>query len=95
VTRRIRASNRLRDFVGLHPDVEAVVQHVGLRTWDVVLVDVTGLWVREEVRSEAQAEAVCADLGIRLSRGWADPRIARRMARRDHWNTPAGQRRGL
>jgi hypothetical protein len=90
-----RASGRLRDFVSLHPEVEAIVQHVGLRTWDLVLVDVTGLWVREEVRSEAQADSVCRDLGVRLNRGWDDPRLARRLARRDHWNTPDGQRRAL
>ncbi len=90
-----RAPNRLRDFVMLHPQVEAVVQHVGLRTWDLLLVDATGLWVREEVPSPEDAEAVCADLGIRLNRGWDDPRLARRMARRDHWATHDGQRRAL
>jgi hypothetical protein len=90
-----RAPNALRDFAKLHPEVEAVVQHVGLHTWDLVLVDVAGLWVRDEVESEEAAEAVCRELGIRLHRGWEDPRIVRRMNRRDHWNTPDGQRRAL
>jgi hypothetical protein len=90
-----RASNRLRDFVGRHREVEAVVQHVGLRTWDLLLIDVTGLWIREEVHSEEQAAAVCRDLRVRLNRGWDEPRLARRMAKRDHWNTPDGQRRAL
>jgi hypothetical protein len=89
------APHRLRDFVALHPDVEAVLQHVGLRTWDLVLIDLTGLWIREEVRSEAEAEALCADLRIRLSQGWQDARLARRMAARNHWTTPDGQRRAL
>jgi hypothetical protein len=78
----------------MHTEVEAVLQHVGLETWDLVLVDVTGLWLREEVRSEERAEAICRDLGIRLNREW-DPRLARRVAHRDHWGTPDGQRRAL
>jgi hypothetical protein len=81
--------------VALHPDVQAVLQHVGLRTWDLVLIDVTGLWIREEVHSEAEAEAVCADLAIALFRGWEDRRLARRMAARNHWTTSDGQRRAL
>jgi hypothetical protein len=90
-----RAPNTLRDFAKLHPEVEAVLQHVGLRTWDLVLVDVNGLWVRDEFESEETADAVCRELGLRLHRGWEDPRIVRRMNLRDHWNTPDGQRRAL
>jgi hypothetical protein len=90
-----RASNRLRDFVIRHPDVEAVIQHVGLRTWDLLLIDLTGRWIREEVRSEEQAEAVCRDLRVRLNRGWDDPRLSRRMGERNHWTGPDGQRRAL
>jgi hypothetical protein len=88
-----RAPNALREFAILHPEVEAVLQHVGLRTWDLVLIDVTGLWVRDEFESQEAAEAACRELGIRLHHGWDDPRIARRMNGRDHWNTPDGQRR--
>jgi hypothetical protein len=90
-----RAPNALRDFAKLHPEVEAVLQHVGLSTWDLVLVDVNGLWVRDELESQEAAEAACRELGIRLHRGWDDPRIVRRMNLRDHWNTPHGQRRAL
>jgi hypothetical protein len=89
-----RASDRLRDFVGRHPEVEAVVQHVGLRTWDLLLIDVTGLWIREEVPSREHAEAVCRDLRVRLNDGW-DARLARRLARRNQWTTADGQRRAL
>jgi hypothetical protein len=32
-------------------------------------------------------------LGIRMHRGWDDPRMTRRMNARDHWNSPDGQRR--
>jgi hypothetical protein len=90
-----RAPNGLRDFAKLHREVEGVLQHVGLRTWDLVLVDVTGLWVRDEFASEEDAEATCRELGIRMHRGWDDPRMARRMNARDHWSSPDGQRRAL
>lgn len=79
----------------IRPEVEAVFQRVGLRTFDLVLVDLDGTWIREEFASEEDAEAACRDLGIRMNRGWDDPRLARRMNKRDHWNTPGGQRRAL
>lgn len=90
-----RAPSALREFAKLHPEVEAVLQPVGLRTWDLVLIDVTGRWVRDVFETEEAAEATCRELGIRLHRGWDDARIARRMNGRDHWNTPDGQRRAL
>ena len=90
-----RAPNGLRDFAKLHREVDGVLQHVGLRTWDLVLIDVTGLWVRDEFASQDDAEATCRELGIRMHRGWDDPRMARRMNARDHWNSPDGQRRAL
>lgn len=90
-----RAPNALRDFAKLHPEVEGVLQHVGLRTWDLILIDPAGLWIRDEFESEEAAEAACRELGIRMHRGWDDPRMVRRMASRDHWNTPDGQRRAL
>ena len=88
-------SGALRDFVKLHREVEGVLQHVGRETWDLVLIDVEGLWVRDELASEQEAEAICRQLGIRVHRGWDDPRIVRRMNARDHWNRPGGQRRAL
>lgn len=91
----VRAPSALRRFVMLRPDVEAVLQYVGLRTWDLLLIDAKGNWVRDEFSSEEHAEAVCRDLGIRMHRGWDDPRMARRMNKRDHWNEPGGQRRAL
>jgi hypothetical protein len=90
-----RAPNVLRDFAKLHREVEGVLQHVGLRTWDLVLIDVSGLWVRDEFASERDAEAACRELGIRMHRGWDDPRMTRRMNARDHWTSPDGQRRAL
>ncbi len=90
-----RAPGALRDFVKLHQEVEAVLQHLGLRTWDLVLIDVDGAWVRDEFESEERALAACEELGVRPHRGWEDPRMARRMGSRDHWNRPGGQRRAL
>ncbi len=85
----------LVEFVKLHPQVEGVIQHVGLQTWDLLLVDVTGLWDREEFATEGAAEAACRTLRIPAHHGWLDPRLARRMNRRDHWNTSDGERRAL
>ncbi len=70
-----------------------MLQHVGLRTWDLVLIDVEGNWIRDELASPEDAESVCGELGLRLHRGWDDPRLSRRMIARDHWNAPGGQRR--
>ncbi len=50
-----RVPNHLAEFVKLHPQVEGVIQHVGLQTWDLLLVDVTGLWVRDEFPTEGAA----------------------------------------
>lgn len=90
-----RAPDGLRDFAKLHFEVEAVVQHVGLRTWDLVLIDVEGNWVRDVFESDEAAERACHELGIRMHRGWDDSRLVRRMKARDHWGRPGGQRRAL
>ena len=90
-----RIPNHLAEFVKLHPQVEGVIQHVGLQTWDLLLVDVTGLWARDEFSSADAAEAACRALRIPVHRGWDDARLVRRMNARDHWNTPDGQRRAL
>jgi hypothetical protein len=90
-----RPPGRLQDFVKLRPEVEAVLQHVGRETWDLVLIDLDGTWIREEFPSAEAAEIACGVLGVRLHAGWDDPRMTRRMNARDHWNTPGGQRRAL
>lgn len=80
------APSVLREFVKLHPEVEGVLQRVGLRTFDLVLADVQGSWIHHVVASAEEAEAICRDLGIRLNEGWDDPRLARRLACFDRWN---------
>jgi hypothetical protein len=90
----VRPAGRLVDFVKLRPEVEAVLQHVGSQTWDLLLVSVDGTWIREEYSSAEAAEAAGRALGVRVQHGWDDPRVTRRMAR-DHWGAPGGQRRAL
>ena len=89
-----RVPSALRDFVKIHREVEAILQRAGIRTWDLVLVDVEGNWSRGVFASDVYAEEACADLGIPMVRGW-DARLTRRMNARDHWNSPGGQRRAL
>jgi len=90
-----RVPYHLAEFVKLHRQVEGVIQHVGLQTWDLLLVDVTGLWDRDEFPTREGAEAACRTLRIRSHQGWDDPRLVRRLNGRDHWNTPDGRRRAL
>jgi hypothetical protein len=84
----------LRRFAQLRPDVEAVLQRCGLRTFDLVLIDGEGNWTRWVFASEEAAAAAAEDLEVPLHRGW-DDRMAKRMNRRDHWNEPGGQKRAL
>jgi len=93
--RSAKVPYHLAEFVKLHRQVEAVIQHVGHDTWDLLLIDVTGLWDRDEFTSEEAAETAGASLGVRVHRDWSDVRVARRMNARDQWNTPDGQRRAL
>jgi hypothetical protein len=79
----------------LHRDVEAVLQRCGRDTWDLLLIDVDGNWTRWVFVSKELAEAAARELDVPLHEGWDDPRMARRMNRRDHWNEPGGQRRAL
>jgi hypothetical protein len=92
---RHRIDPAVSRFVKLAPQVEAVVQHVGRATWDLVLVDATGRWVRDVYPSAEEAEAVADRLGIRVHHGWDDARIGRRIQHRDQWSSPGGQRRAV
>ena len=85
----------LYEYAKFHPEAEGLVQHVGRRTWDLILLDHTGSWVRGEFPSEEAATRACRRLKVRMASGWDDPRMTRWMNARDHWNTPGGQRRAL
>jgi hypothetical protein len=91
----VKVPTDVRRFAILRKEVEAVIQRCGLNTWDMVLIDVDGNWTRGVFSSKEYCEAVASDLGIPFHDGWDDPRIARRMNRRDHWNVPGGQKRAL
>ncbi len=84
-----------RRFAMMHPEAEGVIQRCGLDTFDCVLIDVDGTWMRAVFPSQELAEAACRDLDIRFHHGWDDPRMVQRMNRRDHWGEPGGQRRAL
>lgn len=79
----------------LRSDVEGVLQRCGKDTWDLILIDVDGNWTRWVFVSKEEAEAACRDLGIPVHEDWDDPRMGKRMNRRDHWNEPGGQQRAL
>jgi hypothetical protein len=84
-----------RQFAMLGKDVEAVIQRIGLNTFDCLLIDVEGNWTRAVFPSEEVAQEACREFGIPFHSGWEDPWMARRMNRRDHWGEPGGQRRAL
>ncbi len=90
-----RVPNDFREFAILREDVEAVIQRCGKDTFDCILIDLEGNWTRAVFPSQEAAEEACRDLGVRAAVGWGDPRMARRMNRRDHWGEPGGQRRAL
>ena len=85
----------VRRFVDGAEGVDAVVQRIGLHTWDLLLVDGEGNWTRMVVTSQEEAQAAAKALGLEPHDGWDDEAIAKRMNRRDHWNDPGGQRRAL
>jgi hypothetical protein len=85
----------LYEFAKSHPEAEGIIQHVGRETWDLILVDHTGVWVRGEFPSAETAQAACRRLKLRNDEGWSDSRMARWMNAKDHWNSSEGQRRAL
>ena len=54
----------------MHREVEAVLQHVGRRTWDVVLIDLEGSWVRDGSKTWRRPRRSGS---IRMHRSWEDP----------------------
>jgi len=91
----IRIPAELRSFATLQPDVEAVLQRCGAATYDLLLIDLDGNWVRGVFPSEDEAAAAADLLGVPLHHGWDDDRLARRMGKNDPWNEPGGRRRAL
>jgi len=90
-----RIPAELRRFAADHEAVDAVIQRIGLDTWDLLLVDGEGNWTRGVFPAKEQCREVAEQLGVSVHDGWDDESIAKRMNRRDHWNDPGGQRRAL
>jgi hypothetical protein len=90
-----KISSETRRFVAARTDVDAVIQRIGLETWDLLLIDQEGNWTREVMASEEECRAAADALGATVHVGWDDETIAKRMNRRDHWNEPGGQKRAL
>jgi len=93
VTERI--PNDVREFVRERNDVEGVIQHVGIGTWDLLVIDPEGNWTRVVTTTKERAEGIAKELGVTAHDGWDSDDLAKRMNRRDHWNQPGGQRRAL
>ena len=85
----------VRKFVAEHSGLDAVVQRIGLDTWDLLLIDAEGNWTRLVTTTEEAAKAAAAELGAEVHDGWDADELAKRMNRRDHWNSPGGQRRAV
>jgi hypothetical protein len=92
---RLKVPADLRRFAIVQPEVEAVCQRIGLDTWDLLLIDVQGNWTRGVFESKDRCRAVAEELGVPFHEGWGDERMAKRMNKRDHWNSPGGQKRAL
>jgi hypothetical protein len=95
VSGKLKIAQEVRRFAEQSEGVDAVVQRIGLDTWDLLLIDGEGNWTRVVVESKQQAEAVATELALKPHDGWDDETIAKRMNRRDHWNEPGGQKRAL
>jgi hypothetical protein len=91
----LKVPAELRRFAAGHDAVDAVIQRIGLDTWDLLLVDGEGNWTRAVYLTKEQCQEVAEQLGVTVHDGWDDEGIAKRMNRRDHWNEPGGQRRAL
>lgn len=84
----------LARFLEGRTDVEAVLQRVGHRTFDVVFVDGAGDWTHWVVESEEVATDLAQAAGVPLNTEWTDA-LSRRVNDHDPWSDPRGQRRGL
>ena len=86
----------VRKFAAEHSDgLEAVVQRIGLDTFDLLLIDGDGNWTRWVTTTKESAEAAAKELGAEVHDGWDADELAKRMNRRDNWNEPGGVRRAV
>ncbi|HEY7280186.1 MAG TPA: hypothetical protein VID47_01225 [Actinomycetota bacterium] len=76
-------------------EVDAVVQRIGLDTWDLLLIDASGDWTRWVTVTKESAEAAARELGATVHDGWDADELAKRMNRHDDWTEPGGHRRAV
>jgi hypothetical protein len=84
----------MRRFIGGRAGLEAVVQRIGLETWDLILVDADGAWDRWVFHTQADARTAAEAAGAAVHEGWTDE-LSQRVTHRDEWRTPGGTRRAL
>ena len=84
-----------RKFATGRSGVDAVVQRIGLDTWDLLLIDVDGDWTRMVTTTKEAAEASAKELGATPHDGWDADDLAKRMNRHDDWSTPGGPHRAV
>ncbi len=91
-----KISEDVRRFAGRHSNgLDAVVQRIGLDTWDLLLIDASGDWTRWVTTSKESAEAAAGELGATVHEGWDADELAKRMNRHDDWNEPGAHRRAV
>jgi hypothetical protein len=85
----------VRKFMASRSGVDAVVQRIGLDTWDLLLIDAGGDWTRMVTTTKEAAESAAKELGGTLHDGWDADDLAKRMNRHDDWSSPGGHRRAV
>ena len=86
----------VRRFAKEHADgLDAVIQRIGLDTWDLLLIGANGDWTRWVTNSKESAEAAGKELGAAVHDGWDADELAKRMNRHDDWTEPGGHRRAV
>jgi len=89
-----RIPEDVRKFVAGR-DVDGVVQHIGLDTWDLLLIDADGDWTRMVTTTKEAAEAAAKELGATVHDGWDSDELAKRMNRHDDWAAPGSRHRAV
>jgi len=90
-----RIPDDVRKFASGREGVDAVVQRIGLDTWDLLLIDADGGWTRMVTTTRETAEAAAKELGATIHDGWDADELAKRMNRHDDWASSGGRHRAV
>ena len=88
------ASRDAKRFAEVHGPLDAVLQRVGRRTFELILIDSRGEWIPTVFDSEEVARAAAGELGATLHEGWSED-LAHRVGGRDAWASVDARRRAL